>query len=149
MAEKNAGAIIVAAGNSARMEGEDKMLVCLGGKRLIARTVAAFEECEAISEIVLVVNESNHDAIAKLRAEMGWRKTKPLVIGGARRQDSVRNGLNALPPEYEWVVVHDGARPFVTPEIIERGLVAAEETGQRRPSSLVSALAYGLNPTGK
>ena len=129
------------------MEGEDKMLAPLGGKRLIAHAVAAFEECEAVDAIVLVVNENNREAIAKLCAEMGWRKTAPLVIGGARRQDSVRNGLNALPPRYEWVVVHDGARPFVTPEIIERGLVAAEETGAAM--AVVPAFDATVTPDGR
>ncbi|MCE2469912.1 MAG: NTP transferase domain-containing protein [Dehalococcoidia bacterium] len=89
MAEKNAGAIIVAAGNSARMDGEDKMLTLLGGKPLIAYTVAAFEKCEAISAIVLVVNENNREAIATMSGEMGWRKTMPLVLGGARQRPPV------------------------------------------------------------
>ena len=128
------------------MEGEDKILVDLGGKPLIAHTVAAFEECEAIGAIVLVVNECNHDAIAQLRGEMGWRKTEPLVLGGLRRQDSVRNGLDALPRKYEWVVVHDGARPFVTPRIIEDGLRAAAATGAAY--AVVPAFDAALTPDG-
>ncbi len=123
------GAVIVAAGASTRMGGADKTLADLGGEPLIARTVAAFEQSAAVGAIVLVVGEGNRDAIAKLRDEKGWRKTAPPVLGGARRQDSVRIGLAALPAECEWVLVHDGARPFVTPRMIEDGLRAAASTG--------------------
>lgn len=126
----HAGAVIVAAGASTRMGGAgDKTLADLGGEPLIARTVAVFEECAAIEAVVLVAGEGNLDALAGLRAAQGWRKTAPPVLGGARRQDSVRIGLDALPRECEWVIVHDGARPFVTPQMIEDGLRAAAATG--------------------
>ena len=107
----------------------DKTLADLGGEPLIARTVAAFEECDAIEAVVVVAGEGNLDAVAELRGAKGWRKTAPPVLGGARRQDSVRIGLDALPPECEWVVVHDGARPFVAARMIEDGLRAAAPTG--------------------
>ena len=125
-----AGAIIVAAGASTRMgDAGDKTLADLGGEPLIACTVAAFEECAAIEAVVLVAGKGNIDAFARLRDAKGWRKTKPPILGGARRQDSVRIGLGALPPECEWVVVHDGARPFVAARMIEDGLRAAALTG--------------------
>ncbi len=123
------GAVIVAAGASTRMGGADKTLADLGGEPLIARTVAAFEQSAAVGAVVLVVGEGNRNAIAKLRDEKGWRKTAPPVLGGARRQDSVRIGLAALPRECEWALVHDGARPFVTARMIEDGLRAAAATG--------------------
>lgn len=124
------GAVIVAAGASTRMgPGADKTLADLGGEPLIARTVAAFEQCDAIAVIVVVAGAGNRDAIAALRVDKGWRKTAPPILGGARRQDSVRIGLAALPPECAWVVVHDGARPFVTAQMIEEGRRAADETG--------------------
>lgn len=126
----SAGAIIVAAGASTRMgDAGDKTLADVGGEPLIARTVGVFERCDAISAIALVVSERNLDAIAALRDEKGWSKTLHPLIGGARRQDSVRAGLDELPPECDWVLVHDGARPFVTPRMIEDGLAAAADTG--------------------
>ena len=129
-ATPNAGAIIVAAGASTRMgDAGDKTLADVGGEPLIARTVDVFERCDAVTAIVLVVSERNLDAVAALRDEKGWRKTMPPLVGGARRQDSVRAGLDALAPECEWVLVHDGARPFVTPRMIEEGLAAAAATG--------------------
>lgn len=126
----SAGAVIVAAGASTRMgDAGDKTLADVGGEPLIARTVGAFERCDAISAIALVVSERNLDAIAALRDEKGWSKTLHPLIGGARRQDSVRAGLDALPAECDWVLVHDGARPFVTSRMIEDGLAAAAATG--------------------
>ncbi len=78
--------------------------------------------------IVVVANEGNLQAIAELREAYGWRKTSP-VIGGPRRQDSVRLGLEALSPGVEWVLVHDGARPFVAADIIMEELRCAAATG--------------------
>ena len=122
----SAGAIIVAAGASTRMgDAGDKTLADIGSEPLIARTVDVFEGCDAVVAIALVVSERNLHAIAALRGEKGWRKTLPPLVGGARRQDSVRAGLDALPAECDWVLVHDGARPFVTPRMIEDGLAAA------------------------
>ena len=107
----------------------DKTLADIGGGPLIARTVDVFERCDAITAIVLVVSGRNLDAIAELHDAKGWQKTMPPLPGGARRQDSVRAGLDALPADCDWVLVHDGARPFVTPRMIEDGLAAAAATG--------------------
>ncbi len=126
----SAGAIVVAAGSSTRMgSAGDKTLADIGGEPLIARTIDVFERCDAIAAIVLVVSQHNLDAIGALRDEKGWQKTLSPLIGGARRQDSVRAGLDALPPDCGWVLVHDGARPFVTSRMIEEGLAAAADTG--------------------
>lgn len=124
------GAIIVAAGASSRMGAAgDKTLADLAGEPLIARTVDAFERCAAVECVALVVSERNRAAVAALREAKGWSKTLPPVLGGARRQDSVRVGLEALPKDCGWIVVHDGARPFVTPALIEAGIEAAHPTG--------------------
>ena len=124
------GAIIVAAGASSRMGAAgDKTLADLAGEPLIARTVDAFERCGAVSCVALVVSERNRNAVAALREAKGWSKALPPVLGGARRQDSVRAGLDALPEDCGWIVVHDGARPFVTPALIEAGIEAAHPTG--------------------
>jgi 2-C-methyl-D-erythritol 4-phosphate cytidylyltransferase/2-C-methyl-D-erythritol 2,4-cyclodiphosphate synthase len=129
MTEKVA-AVIVAAGRSTRMAGLDKQFTLAGNKLLLAHTVAVFEASPLVAEYVVVLNEANIMRGRALAYEEGWRKLKKIVIGGARRQDSVWAGLQALssnPPE--WVMVHDGARPFVTPQIIEDGLNAAQEFG--------------------
>jgi 2-C-methyl-D-erythritol 4-phosphate cytidylyltransferase len=128
-------AIIVAAGKSQRMGGVDKQLRTIGGLPVLARTVGVFEECEDVDAIVLVVNPDNMAGAAELRTEYGWTKVRVMVPGGERRQDSVGAGLAAvvrLAKEeggFEWVAVHDGARPLLSPGLITRGLEAAQEVG--------------------
>ncbi|MEO6458287.1 MAG: 2-C-methyl-D-erythritol 4-phosphate cytidylyltransferase [Chloroflexia bacterium] len=128
-------AIIVAAGKSQRMGGADKQLRSIAGVPVLARTVAAFEGCEDVGVIVLVLNPDNMTGTAEMKQEYGWTKVKALVPGGERRQDSVMAGLKAVVDmgrggePYEWVAVHDGARPLVTSGLISRGLDAAQEVG--------------------
>lgn len=122
------GAIIAAGGSSQRMGGIDKMLAPLGGEPVLARVVSIFQQCESIDQIVLVLNESNLKAGQQLVAERGWTKVSDVYPGGPRRQDSVINGLNRLTDCY-WAVIHDGARPLVTVDLIERGLEVAGQTG--------------------
>ena len=122
------GAIIVSAGASTRMQGTDKTLADVGGEPLISRTLDVFEECSAVGCMVLIVAEENLNAIGELNRRKRWQKLADVCVGGERRQDSVRIGLGAL-PDCDWVVVHDGARPFATGRIIEEGLRAAAATG--------------------
>lgn len=120
------GAIIVAAGSGQRM-GMDKMLLPLRDKPLIAWSADVCQACDLISQTVIVLNKSNFDFVRRLAAERGWSKFR-LCLGGAKRRDSVREGLKLL-DGCQWVVIHDGARPFLTAELIYRGLEAAQETG--------------------
>jgi len=121
------GAIIVAAGESRRMGGIDKVFATLGGKPALVRVLDAFDGCDKVNQIVVVVSENNLERCRKLVAEKSWSKPVEVCAGGRRRQDSVAAGLKKL--DCEWVVIHDGARPLVTKELIEGGLKAAQETG--------------------
>ena len=123
-----AGAIIAAAGASQRMHGVDKVLAPLAGKPLLAWTVEAFQLCNAIQHIVIVVNKQNLHRVKEMAAEQHWDKVTDVCLGGARRQDSVAKGLEKL-SGCDWVVIHDGARPCVTPQLIELGLAEARKTG--------------------
>jgi len=127
-ASDEVGAVVVAAGRSARMGGLDKLFAPLGGRPLLARTLAAFQECAAVRRVVLVLAAENLAQGLALAEEEGLSKVRTVCLGGRRRQDSVWEGLEALGP-CDWVVVHDGARPLVTPQLIEEGLAAARETG--------------------
>lgn len=122
------GAVIVAAGRSARMEGVDKLFAPLGGRPLLAHALAAFEAAEAVDRLVLVLSRENLERGRALAAQLRLAKLEAVVAGGERRQDSVREGLRALGP-CRWVVVHDGARPLVEPSLIARGVEAARGTG--------------------
>jgi 2-C-methyl-D-erythritol 4-phosphate cytidylyltransferase len=110
------------------MNGIDKVLAPLGGRPVISYVLAAFDDCGLIDNIVLVVNEKSLKACRKLIAKEGLSKPIKVCVGGKRRQDSVAAGLKQL-KNCEWVVIHDGARPLVTKELIEQGLKAAQETG--------------------
>ncbi len=122
------GAIIVSAGASTRMGGIDKTTVPLAGVALIARTVDVFERCDAVGALVLMVSREAQTGVADIARAHGWKKVLHVRLGGQRRQDSVRLGLKAL-PECDWVVVHDGARPLVTQQLVRDGLLAAAATG--------------------
>jgi len=124
----NVSAIIVAAGESQRMGGIDKVLAPLGGRPVIAHVLAAFDSCQSVDHIVLVVNQKSLEACRKLVAEAKLSKPIEVCAGGKRRQDSVAAGLKQL-KDGGWVVIHDGARPLVTKDLIERGLEAAQKTG--------------------
>ena len=124
----SAGAIIVAAGESKRMGGQDKLFTRIGGEPLLARVIDAFNGCAAIEQIVLVLREERMGEARRLVVSHDWSKVIDCCIGGKRRQDSVMAGLEKL-GKYEWVIIHDGARPLVTTDLIERGLEEAEETG--------------------
>jgi len=122
------GAIIVAAGESSRMGGIDKMFAPLAGKPVLARVVAAFETAPSVDRIALVLNAHNIERGRRLAGTEHWQKVDAIVPGGALRQDSVKEGLGKL-GDCKWILVHDGARPLVTVELIEAGLKAARETG--------------------
>ncbi len=121
-------AIIPAAGAGVRMGvgGRAKQFMDLEGRPLLAVTVGHFERCAAVESIVLVVPP---DRVVYCREEMvpryGLRKVAHVVEGGRRRQDSVRLGLEATQGRYELVLIHDGARPLVGTELINRVIDAA------------------------
>ncbi len=119
-------AVIVAAGNSTRM-GTPKQFIPLNGRPLIAHTLAAFERCAAIGEIVVVAQEEHHPRLHEIAETYGITKLSAVVCGGNTRQQSVRNGVNACKADY--VAIHDGARPLVTPVIIERVIQGAVQYG--------------------
>ena len=127
-ASRMVGAVIVAAGSSRRMGGVDKLFASVDGRPLLAWTMEVFQNCQSIHQIVLVVSEQRLVAARNLAEQEGWTKVKQICVGGERRQDSVAQGLRKL-SKCDWVVIHDGARPCLTGELIERGLVEATDTG--------------------
>jgi len=126
--QQKVGAVIAAAGSSRRMGGADKVFALLGGKPILAPVVNAFQGCNHVDQIVVVLSEQNLERGQQLVAEQGWSKVSDVCAGGRRRQDSVAAGLKRL-SNCDWVVIHDGARPLVTADLINRGLEAAKETG--------------------
>jgi 2-C-methyl-D-erythritol 4-phosphate cytidylyltransferase len=120
-------AVVVAAGRSQRM-GFDKLLTPLAGRPLLLHTLERLFRSEAPREIILVVRPGSEAEMQQVLAPLGRRDAIRLVAGGAQRQDSVQNGLQAVSPESDFVMVHDAARPFVTKELIDTVLAAAQHS---------------------
>jgi len=121
------GAIILAAGVSHRM-GWDKLFSPILNRPLIWWTLETFHNSTLIDNIILVLHEGNWERGREIIENYSFTKVKQICLGGQRRQDSVKEGLKRLPP-CSWVVIHDGARPCVTPELIQRGLKMAKRYG--------------------
>ena len=120
------GVVIVAAGTSQRMAGINKLFAPLRGKPLLAWSVDTCQRYSLVQQIVLVLNDEDLARGKKLKNERGWSKVT-LCPGGSRRQDSVREGLRQI-RDCDLVMIHDGARPFLTPDLIEDGLKLVGKT---------------------
>lgn len=123
-------AVIVAAGKGTRMgPNVDKLFLDVAGRPVIAHTWQRFEDATCIQHLVLVVRDGMQEEFRKLAEQYKFTKPYSLVAGGAERQDSVGNGLAALPPTAEIVAIQDGARPCTSTELIAATITAARETG--------------------
>ena len=123
-------ALIVAGGSSRRFGGEvPKQFLRVAGRPLLAWTIKRFEEAGSIDSVVVVVAEEYllHTG-EKVVGPYDFRKVSKITIGGESRQESVMNGLNALPGSTSIVAIHDGARPMVKPADIDRVVAEAKSS---------------------
>lgn len=123
--------VIVAGGKGTRMNMDiNKQYIYIGDKPVLARTLEVFEQCPAINEIILVVNEEEiFYCKENIVDKFGFEKVKKLVSGGVERQNSVYKGLVEVNKQSDVVVIHDGARPFVNSRIILNCVQEALEFG--------------------
>lgn len=121
------GAIVPAAGRSERMAGIDKLFLPLEDRPLLAWCVDTLEGSPLVERVVVAVSRRRLTDVEQLARERGWAKSS-FVPGGERRQDSVARALEAL-DGVDWVLVHDGDRPFLDEALIVDGLRAAQATG--------------------
>lgn len=128
---KACGAVIVAAGSASRMGGIDKVMALIDGEPMIKRTARAFQESDVIRQIVIVTRQDLIVPIMDLCSE--FDKIRAVVVGGSDRPESVRAGLQALDPKMKLVAIHDGARPFVSWQVIDRTVRAAHSYGAAAP----------------
>lgn len=126
-------AVIVAAGSSRRMGGENKLLLPLCGKPVLAHTMAAFQSCSAVRDIVLVCREQDMKTYRTLAEANGITKLCTLTRGGDTRTESVLAGVSAAPESCALVAVHDGARPLVSDEVITQAVTEAAKSGAAAP----------------
>lgn len=121
--------VIVCAGNSTRMQGVNKILLPLGKRLVIGVTMQAFQQCESVREIVIVAREQDIPEIKKEAEAVGITKLAACTTGGATRQESVINGIRCISKDTDMVAIHDGARPLVKPEYIEKTIKDARIFG--------------------
>ncbi len=120
--------IIPAAGRGKRMASPtSKQFLMLAGKPVLAHTLAAFEDAKLVDGVIVVGKAKDIEFCkTKIVKKYGFKKIINYVIGGRRRQDSVANALIALPPDTETVIVHDAARPLITPDLIDKAIKEAK-----------------------
>ena len=130
--ELRCSAVVPAAGSSTRMEGQDKLLLPLEEQPVLLHTLRALELCPYLAEIIVVTREDLILQISELCREMD--KVKAVVKGGGSRQESVWLGLNALSKDMELAAIQDGARPLITPALIDKTVRAAHSYGAAAPA---------------
>ena len=132
---KACGAVIVAAGSATRMGGIDKIMAALDEEPMILRTVRAFQQSDVIRQIVIVTRPDLIVPVMDLCS--GFGKVRAVVAGGEDRAASVQAGLQALSGDMKLVAVHDGARPFVSWQVIDRTVRAANTYAAAAPGIAV------------
>lgn len=125
--------VVAAAGASTRM-GFDKVLADVGGLPVIVRSLKRFQQVDAVNEIVVVTRADLVPEIARLCQEYGLTKVTKVVRGGENRTQSVRLGTLECAPTARLIAVHDGARPFVTTQVIETAIAQAAMSGAAAPA---------------
>ena len=129
-------AIVLCAGKSTRMGGKDKLLASLGEDVIFMHSVRAFTHSPHIDEVVVVVSAENLDKANKEIAKYRFNKPVKLVLGGAQRHLSARQGFLAASSNSEIILVHDGARPLLSADLIKKVWQGAKEYGACVPAIL-------------
>ena len=132
-------AIIAAAGNSVRMAGGDKLYTDINGYTVLAHTLSVFQKCNSIKEIIIVAREDRIEQVSEICAGSGVDKANKIIVGGSTRLESVLNGVMAVSKGMHLVAIHDGARPCVSPDIIERTVAAAAKHHAAAPAVKASS----------
>lgn len=126
--------VVVAAGSARRMEGIDKILTPLGELPVLVHTLYAFQDCDLVSEVVIVTREDLLLTVGELCRQFGMSKVKKIVKGGAERINSVQAGLAEVRTDADLIAIHDGARPLLPQKVLRDVLTKAMETGAAAPA---------------
>ncbi|MFI3250688.1 MAG: 2-C-methyl-D-erythritol 4-phosphate cytidylyltransferase [Eubacteriales bacterium] len=127
-------AILVAAGTATRMEGEDKVLLPLGGIPVIVHSLSAFEQSPEIDEIIIVTREDLLIEVSRLCKEYSLTKVSKILVGGEERSHSVLIGINEVSRDTSLIAIHDGARPFLTQSVLHETLKQGARTHAAVPA---------------
>lgn len=126
----------------------DKLFLEVAGRPIIAHTWEKFDRSEWIDEIVIVVRDGMQADFREIATENGFYKEHFIIAGGAERQDSVWNGVQATNAGADIIAIHDGARPCVTEKIIRECVEAAFEVGAAVAASQVTDTIKEANADG-
>jgi 2-C-methyl-D-erythritol 4-phosphate cytidylyltransferase len=141
-------AIIPAAGLGIRMGSNiPKQFLLLDGKPILHHTLSVLDQCSIVDEVILVVSKKEI-AMVQQQIRDSHPKVTKVIMGGKERQDSVSNGLQSLDSETDIVVVHDGVRPFVSPDLIRETVEAARDFGAAISAIPVIDTIKKVNPEG-
>ena len=122
--------IIAAAGKGSRIKSAiPKQLIKIKGKPMLVKTTEAFEQNASVDDIIIVADKEHIGVYEGLFRDAGIKKIRNIVTGGKSRQESVFNGLKELPDHADIILIHDGARPFVTDRCIESVLATVAVKG--------------------
>ncbi|MEE8337125.1 MAG: 2-C-methyl-D-erythritol 4-phosphate cytidylyltransferase [Dehalococcoidia bacterium] len=146
MPDETTAVILLAAGSSARMGGEDKLWADLGGEPLIAHSLRTLASLDGVDVLVLVAPPERHAMLRSLAGEV--RVELRTAEGGERRQDSVAAGIAAA-PDAAWYLVHDGARPLLSAELARRTLDGAREHGAALPALAIADTLKRIDGEGR
>ena len=136
-------AIIAGAGSGKRLgHATDKPFIKIKGKPILAWTIEAVSKANLVNEIIVVVSKNNIDRTKKLINKFKLKKVVQIVVGGAKRTQSVKNGLNAVSNDTDIVAVHDGARTCIDKDTFNKAILATEKTG-------ISCVCAKVKPTIK
>ena len=131
--ERRTAAVLVAAGSSTRLglvAGARKPLVQIEGQTVLEHAAAAFDACEDVTELVVVAQSEDHEAVRALaQSSPALAKLRAIVAGGATRTDSVRAGVRAASEEVALVAIHDAARPLISPRVVAAAIGLAAREG--------------------
>lgn len=127
-------AIVAAAGSSSRMGGGNKLMQPIDCIPVLARTLLALDEAQMVDELVVAVREEDLLAAADLCKIYGVAKPVKIIRGGASRLESVYLAAQECREDADFLAVHDGARPLVTPELIDRTIALAHRTNAAAPA---------------
>ena len=139
-------AVIVAAGNSSRMNGENKIFSIINEQTVLSYSLKAFVQDNLFDQIVLVVSEIDYKKASEHIKSLGYSNVL-LVIGGKRRQDSVKNGLKAL-SKTSYVAIHDAARPCIRKDTISKGIEMVYKHGSAVPVIPINSTIKSLDESG-
>jgi 2-C-methyl-D-erythritol 4-phosphate cytidylyltransferase len=128
------GMVVLAAGNSERMDGINKIFAQIEEIPLIAHTLRAIETCPAVSEIIVVARSEDIAAIGNLCVAFEISKVSKIIRGGASRTQSAYIGAMEVSQKADLIGIHDGARPFVTAKIISEAVIAAKNYTAAAPA---------------